>query len=264
MLQSDVSERPHAKKAEFNKPTKKDVSNSVMSYRAKCRSILHGIILLALASCANQPAPEVNVFNQLDLASIKLEHSNLLMLSAEQGSATGVKKALEQGELLNGVGPNGSAFSLALKNDHEGLSLFLLSAGADWNLGFRDGDESALMVAAEGAMNKLLKALIVRDADMNYINEQGESAVSRAALGGHLTTLKILIEAGASVTASPHGRSILMHSVEDNNMLISQMLIDAGADVNFRDEEGDSALRIARRRGFVDLDLLLMQSGARP
>lgn len=235
-----------------------------MIYRVISRGILHIITLLALASCAVTPPPKVNVFNQLDLSHARLAESSLLMRAAKNGSASGVQQALEQGDLLNATGPEGSAFSLALKNGHQGLSLFLLSAGADWNLGFPVGGETALMVAAGSAMNNLLKALIVRNADMDYISDIGESAVSRAAMGRHLTTLKILIEAGAKANAAPNGRSVLMYAVEDNNMLISQMLIEAGADVNFRDEEGDSALRIARRMGYVDLDLLLMQSGARP
>jgi ankyrin repeat protein len=55
-----------------------------------------------------------------------------------------------------------------------------------------------------------------------------------------------------------------MRVVEDNNMLLSQLLIAGGADVNYRDDAGDTALKIARRLGYFDLDLMLVQSGARP
>jgi hypothetical protein len=55
-----------------------------------------------------------------------------------------------------------------------------------------------------------------------------------------------------------------MHVVEKNNMLLSQLLIAAGADLDFSDADGDTALKIARRNGFFDLDLMLVQAGARP
>jgi ankyrin repeat protein len=47
-------------------------------------------------------------------------------------------------------------------------------------------------------------------------------------------------------------------------MLLSQLLIAAGADLNFSDSDGDTALKIARRNGFFDLDLMLVQADARP
>lgn len=228
------------------------------------RHIVHVFLLIALASCAVQAPPPVNVFNQLDLARSELTQDSALMLAAESGNATGVKNALMQGDLINGHNPRGSAFSLAIKNKHYGLSKFLLAAGADPTIGLEAGSESALMLASKEAVNDLLTELIIRNADMDYVDDFGRSAVSEAALNGHLTTLKILIEAGANVNSVPFGMSVLMHVVKNNNMLISQLLIAAGADVNFRDDDGDSALRIARRMGYVDLDLMLMQAGARP
>ena len=114
------------------------------------------------------------------------------------------------------------------------------------------------------AKNTLLKDLIIRGADLNYEDHLGYSAITKAAKKGHLTTLKILINAGANVNVAPEGRSVLMRVVEDNNMLLSQLLIAGGADVNFRDANGDTALKIARRLGYFDLDLMLVQSGARP
>ena len=59
------------------------------------------------------------------------------------------------------------------------------------------------------------------------------------------------------------GKSILMYAVIDNNPILAQVLIDAGANVNFRDANGDTALRLARRGGYYDLDLMLVQAGGR-
>jgi ankyrin repeat protein len=75
--------------------------------------------------------------------------------------------------------------------------------------------------------------------------------------------MKILTNAGADVNVVVRDRSILMHVVEANHMLLAQVLITAGANVNFRDANGDTALRIARRYEYFDLDLMLVQAGGR-
>lgn len=84
-----------------------------------------------------------------------------------------------------------------------------------------------------------------------------------AAINRHLTTLKILINAGAEVNVFPEGKSVVMYVVQDNNPILLQELIEAGADLNYRDENGDTALRLARRAGYFDLDLMLVQAGGR-
>ena len=62
------------------------------------------------------------------------------------------------------------------------------------------------------------------------------------------------------MNVQPEGWSVLMHVVEKNNMLLSQQLIAAGADLNFSDSKGDTALKIARRNGYFDLDLMFSVS----
>jgi ankyrin repeat protein len=217
---------------------------------------------MTVVSCSNQSTQKIN-FNKLNLSHQNVDSATGLMQASEQGNAAAVKTAIEQGDLINSESPKGTAFSLAMKNNHFIISQFLLTAGSDFERGFQTGEPSALMIAADQAKNKLVKDLIVRGAKLNYEDQQGTSAITKAASKGHLTTLKILINAGANVNVAPDGRSVLMQVVEDNNILLSQLLIAGGADVNFRDDSGDTALKIARRLGFFDLDLMLVQSGAR-
>lgn len=228
----------------------------------RCSAVI--FCVFSIASCAIQSAPKINIYNQLELTTAFADQPSSLMLAAQTGSVDDIIDALEQGDLINAIGPEGSALSIALRKGYAAASIFLISIGANWQHGFPPGDDSALMIASSRAMNKVVNALLLREVDVNYLNDKGFSALAQAAIRGHLTTVKILIAADADVNVAPEGRSLLMRVVEDENMLISQLLIEAGADVNFRDSEGVSALQIARQKGFFDLDLMLVQAGARP
>jgi ankyrin repeat protein len=231
------------------------------------RLMILPIALMMIVSCGSISGLQSNSgvdLKKLDLSLIAVDEKTLLMFAAEQGNSNLLREAFEQGDMLNSVSSEGTAFSLALKNGHKTVGRILLSAGSEWTVGFESDQSSALIYAADQGFDKLVKMLIVRGADLEYLNKKGYSALARAAINGHLTTLKILLNAGAKVDLAPEGRSVLMHVVEDNNMLLSQLLIAAGADLDYTDEYGDTALIIARRKGYFDLDLMLVQAGARP
>lgn len=221
------------------------------------------LLFLGLVSCAHYEDQRIDL-NRLDTATEQVDEATPLMRAAEKGDSGLLKRALEQGGKINAVSERGTAFSLALENGHEAISRILLSAGSDWQLGFDGQKTNALVLAADLGFDEIVKMLILRGAPLEAKDKNGHTALSICAKNGHLTTLKILINAGANVNVEPQGRSVLMHVVEKNNMLISQLLIAAGADLNYSDAEGDTALKIARRNGYFDLDLMLVQAGARP
>ena len=67
---------------------------------------------------------------------------------------------------------------------------------------------------------------------------------------------------GAGV-GKPGGESLLMKIVGQGDLLMAEMLLAAGADVHFRAADGGTALQRARALGYPDLDMLLIQAGAR-
>lgn len=226
------------------------------------RHIILLLSILALVSCASTAQNSFNI-DALDRTVQYSEEPTALMRAAEQGNVLAMREALAAGALLNAYNESGNAFSLALKAGHYTIAEFLIKVGASHEYGFAEDEPSALMLAAGEGRNALVKQLIIKGAEINHQDSEGYTAVANAAMSRHLTTLKVLINAGATVDADPQGRSVLMHMVVDNNPLIVQQLIGAGADVNYRDSRGDTALGLARRAGYYDLDLMLIQAGAR-
>lgn len=233
------------------------------SYRFFFKFAYLTLLALFVSGCAHQGEHRIDL-NNLDRSSKQVVEKTDLMLAAESGNSNALKTALEQGGKINAITATDTAFSLALKNRHEAISRILLSAGSDWEKGFDEQQTSALIMAADEGFDNIVKMLILKGAPLEAKNEKGYTALAISAKNGHLTTLKILINAGANVNVNPEGRSVLMHVVEKNNMLLSQLLIGAEADLNYSDSTGDTALKIARRNGFYDLDLMLVQAGARP
>jgi ankyrin repeat protein len=221
------------------------------------------LVTLLIGACAQHQENRIDLKN-LDTSAELVGEKTALMRAAEIGDSQLLKQALEQGGKINAYTEAETAFSLALNNGYEAISRILLSAGSDWQRGFDETQGSALIVAADQGFDEIVKTLIIKGATLETKNDKGYTALAKAAKNGHLTTLKILINAGAKVNVAPEGRSVLMHVVEKNNMLLSQIIIAAGADLNFTDADGDTALKIARRNGFFDLDLMLIQAGARP
>jgi ankyrin repeat protein len=175
----------------------------------------------------------------------------------------GTARALiNAGHSVNVSTPQGSALSWAIANKQTNAAMYLLSIGADPDAGTQQGQSSPLMVVAAEGETQMVKLLLAAGAFVNYADEHGDTAMSKAAYGGHLTTVKALLKAGADVNIEPRGKSLLMHIVENNDLLLAQVLIVAGADVNFRNVESRSALQIAREKQYSDLEMLLIQSGA--
>lgn len=185
-----------------------------------------------------------------------------LMLAAAEGDLSELQDLVDSGSNVNTITPEGTALSYAIEKNQQISALYLMSVGANPNKGFTTGESSLLMMAAQRADNRVVKALLAAGADVNYADTEGQSAIALASYKGHLTTVKTLLKAGADVNVTPEGESLLMHIVKNNDLLLAQVVIAAGADVNYSDDAGNTALKIAQDKGLSDLEMLLVQSGA--
>lgn len=237
-----------------------------MEKRSLCRNMNRLIILLSVllwvAGCASndqQPPPDFRI----NTAKQILDSPSGLMLAVVSGSEESLRTSLLEGDSVNAVYQGDTPLRIALMNGRARFVRILMRAGAAPNWNLQPEQASLLMLACRRGMNEQVIEFIKQGQDLNYVDARGWSALAEASLNGHLTTANILLDAGAEVDVYPDGESLLMKLVAENNMLIVKPMLDAGADVNFVAKSGETALSIARENQFHELDLMLVQAGAR-
>ena len=111
----------------------------------------------------------------------------------------------------------------------------LLDNGADVNCKDSEGN-TALIVAVKCCFRKAAFILLENGADIKVMNDEGESALTIAALKGKkcMSILDIVIKFGANVNTCHKDLPILYWTIISKEMDVSNHLIEAGADVNFK------------------------------
>ncbi len=139
----------------------------------------------------------------------------------------------------------------------------VLDNGADVN-GRNILGESALMFAIEGCQTKAAKFLLDQGAEFEFHTKLGYTPLIKASALGCYEIVELLIQKKAAVEKEEprHRFNALSKAVERNHPQIVQLLLDAGADVNYADIYGVTPLMIASQKGYLDIAELLLQRGA--
>ena len=62
-----------------------------------------------------------------------------------------------------------------------------------------------------------------------------------------------------NVRATQHGQTALMLAVSHGRLSMAKLLVEAGADINIRDEDGSTALMCAAEHGHMELVKFILQ-----
>jgi len=144
------------------------------------------------------------------------------------------------------------------------LAELLISKGA--NVSTCDNYfKTPLHYAARNGHGEVVQLLIRNQADIEAKSGLGYTALHYASIYGHVSVAQLLIEKGADVNArTTYGGSIPLHlACLRGQKDVVEMLIAKGADINAKDNEGQTALSLAKAQGRDEIAELLRRHGAK-
>jgi ankyrin repeat protein len=202
------------------------------------------------------------------------------------------RDALESADLLIRAGANVNAANdlgatplwNASLNGSTAMVGRLLQAGANPNLALLGG-ETPLMIASRSGNPDVVTQLIDKGAHVNARGPRGQTALMWAVSQQHPDVVRILLTRGADIharsdvlsqmmAAPPHGKpeynrlipfggeTALMFAARVGDLASAKVLLAAGANVNYADAWGVSAMVLAAHSGFTDLVEFLLDKGA--
>lgn len=153
---------------------------------------------------------------------------------------------------------------LAAARGYYEIAQYLLDKGADVNTWYRQ--RTAIHWATQEGYYDIVKLLIDYHADVNrkHIGDEmmAETALYIAAAEGHYRIAELLLENGALVNTPTFHSTPFMIACSWENLDIAKILLDAGANIDFKDNDGRTSLFLAKVRDKQNIIDFLIQNGA--
>jgi ankyrin repeat protein len=141
----------------------------------------------------------------------------------------------------------------AIDSGSENVVRLLLALGADLEERMGNYNMTSLLFAADKGKLAIVKLLLEKGADMNARDEDGWTVLHWAVFSGDAGMLQILLDNGAlhlidvTETSNEPGDTPL-HKVawDDSRLAVGQMLVERGASVNPKNDNGVTPYQVAR------------------
>ncbi|QLI67824.1 Ankyrin-1 [Metarhizium brunneum] len=169
----------------------------------------------------------------------------------------------------------------AAKNGHEAVAKLLLEKGANIEAKNSFGDQRPLLVAAITGNKAVVKLLLEKGADIEAKDDKGQTPLSGAVMYGHEAVVRLLLEKGANIeTRDVYSWTPLLWAVErggearaDANIGLEdiycatadrynatlELLLKKGANIEAKDEKGQTPVSLAAKKGYRGVIELLRQ-----
>ncbi|MBA8770598.1 hypothetical protein HCR16_05910 [Wolbachia pipientis] len=190
------------------------------------------------------------------LASFKLI---LLYLATRDGCKKVVEALISNGADVNTKDMNGlTPLYWAAKIGHKEVVNALIKAGAGVNINAKSKKEqTSLHRAAETGHTGAINALLAKGADIDAIDDNGETPLRLAIKNGHTKAVNALLEAEEfNINTSDglwnYGWALLHWVIANDHKKIVEVLIASKASVNTKSENGWTPLHWAAVNGHTD------------
>jgi ankyrin repeat protein len=140
---------------------------------------------------------------------------------------------------------------LALRDGSMKVFDVLINArDTDIEIKARNGD-TALMIAAYKGNKPAVEALLAKEAQ---VNRPGWTALHYAAAAGHNEIVQLLLDKSAYIDAeSPNKTTPIMMAARGGHILTVKLLLEEGADATLKNEVGMTAIDFAKSVGRQDI-----------
>jgi ankyrin repeat protein len=193
-----------------------------------------------------------------------------LLAAAARGDAAAIEKLTAGGarpDVRDGHGR--TPLHVSAYGAHHQAMRALVAAGADPNALENDRYDIVTIAAVANDLPTLELALTLGTSPRNVTSRYDGTALIAAAHLGHVEVVRALIRAGAPLDhVNNLGWTALIESIVlgdggPRHTETLRALVDAGANVNLPDREGQMPLALARGRGYEPMAEILRRAGAR-
>jgi ankyrin repeat protein len=226
-------------------------------------------ILIALGSLLSVTFAAASYAQVAPSAAEKSRYTGLLAAAA-RGDAAQIRILIGKRENPDSRDDHGRApLHVAAYGGHHEAMRALATAGANPNALERDRYDIVTIAAVANDVPTLKVALELGAKATNITSRYDGTALIAAAHLGHAEVVRILIRAGAPLDhVNNLGWTALIESIVlgdggPRHTETLKSLVEAGANVNLPDRNGQTPLSLARARGYQSMVKLLMQAGAR-
>lgn len=193
------------------------------------------------------------------------EKFNAMILAAANGWTSVVHSLTKYNPLINSAEKYGfSPLMFAAQEGHLEICEILVKAGADVCHMAKDG-ENVLHLALEKNYDEVVRYFSRYKKIINEKDKRGLAPFLIAVANGNLKPCQTLLEAGADPNVTDNsGWNALHFAAFNGHREIIDFLNNIKTFVNKRTTSGLTPLMLAARRGFVEICVDLMKSGANP
>ena len=188
-----------------------------------------------------------------------------LMKACHSGNRDAINKCLNAGVDVNAVHDNNvTAFMIACAKGNKDVINILLIAGADPNKADANGNTYLHYAERNDCYTNNLEAIISHGVDVNATHKNNVTALMIACGKGNEDAINVLLNAGADANIADANGNTCLHYAAGNDCYtkIFHVIISRGVDVNVTNESNVTALMIACVKGNKDAINVLLNAGA--